>query len=174
MESLVILLNGKPCGELLTEECGLYRRYSAACHMEPNTEPMRLFAVGERGELRLGIMQPDNGRFVLRRQMSAKDASAAGTLLRGELRPLAVPEKDWRSAAEPEKLFRGTVLQKHLSGRKGVLFCRSGECCYLALPFAVNSPFPLAEMFCLAHIQSSGQKQYAVFCFDSQENPRFF
>ena len=135
---------------------------------------MRLFVVGERGELRLGIIQPEDGGFTLRRQLPAKDALAAGKLLRGELRPVGVQEKDWQAAAEPEKLFRGTMLQNRLSGRKGVLFCRSGECCYLAIPFAVSNPFPLTEMFCLAQIQCFGQRQYAVFCFDGQENPRFF
>jgi len=174
MKPLTILLHGKPCGELLVENSGLYKRYSAACRMEPNTEPMRLYAVGEQGELRLGIMQPENGRFVLRRQMSAKDASSAGTLLRGELRTLVMQEKAWQSAAQPERLFRNAALQKRLCGRKGVLFYRCGECCYLAIPFSADTPFPLTDMFCLAHVLWSGKKQYAVFCFDDQENPRFF
>ena len=56
MEPLVILLDERPCGELVTEECGLYQRYRAVCHVGIDTEPMRLFAIGERGELRLGVM----------------------------------------------------------------------------------------------------------------------
>lgn len=174
MEPLVIQLHGRPCGELLAEEHGLYRRYSAVCRMTPDAEPMRLFAVGERGELRLGVMQPENGRFVLRRQMSAKEADTAGKLLRGELRPLAVQETDWHSAAEPENLFRGVLLRSRLRGKRGVLVCRSGEGCFVAIPFDTGSPFPLTDMFCLAHVRRLGQRQYAVFCFDGQENPRLF
>lgn len=174
METLVILLHGKPCGELISEESGLYRRYRAVCRIEPDTDPMRLFAVGEKGELRLGVIQPENGAFVLHRQMSLKEADAAGKLLRGELRPLVVQETDWQPAAEPEKLFRGTILRGRLRGKQGVLFCRSGECCFLSIPFDVGSPFPLTDMFCLARIRRLGRRQYAVFCFDSQENPRFF
>ena len=67
MEPLTILLHGKACGELLVEQRGLYRQYSAACRIEQDAAPMRLFAVGELGEVRLGVMQPENGRFVLRR-----------------------------------------------------------------------------------------------------------
>ena len=78
MEPLVILLHGKPCGELISEESGLYRRYRAVCRIEPDTDPMRLFAVGEKGELRLGVIQPENGAFVLHRRMSLKEADAAG------------------------------------------------------------------------------------------------
>ena len=174
MEPLVILLHGKPCGELLAEERGLYRCYSAVCRMAFDTEPMRLFAVGEQGELRLGIMQPEDGRFVLRRQVSVKEACAVGKLLRGELRPVAVREEDWHPAWEPEKLFRGAMLQKRLRGRKGVLVCRGGERCFVAIPFDADSPFPLTEMFCLAHVRRFGQRQYAVFCFDREENPKFF
>ena len=174
MEPLVILLHGKPCGELLAEERGLYRYYSAVCRMAFDTEPMRLFAVGEQGELRLGVMQPEGGRFVLHRQVSVKEACAAGKLLRGELRPIAIREEEWYPAAEPEKLFRGAMLKKRLRGKKGVLFFRSGDRCFLAVPFGVDSPFPLTEMFCLARVRRFGQRLYAVFCFDGEENPKFF
>ena len=174
MEPLVILLHGKPCGELFVQERGLYRDYNAVCRIGSDAGPMRLFAVGERGELRLGVLQPEDGYFVLHRRISANEACSAGKLLRGELRPLAMQEDRWQPITEPEKLFRDAMLLRRLRGQKGALFCCGGERCFVALPFDINAPFPLPEMFCLAHVRRIGQRLYAMFCFDSEENPRFF
>ena len=51
---------------------------------------------------------------------------------------------------------------------------RRGGHCFLAIPFDVGGSFPLPDMFCLARVRRYGQRQYVVFCFDDQENPKIF
>ena len=170
MEKLAIRLDGANCGELCMEEWGLYVRYQAVCRLE-ETEPVRLFAVGERGELRLGVLQPENGCFVLRRQLSAREVYPIGKLLRAELRRFDPETGTWREEAEPEKLFKRPELKKKLQGTGGILVCRSRGRCFVAFPFDTGKPFPVTELFCLARVRRIRQKEYAVFCFDGEEQP---
>lgn len=174
MESLPVLLEGKKCGELWVEERGLYICYRAVCDLKPDIGPMRLFVVGEQGELRLGVIQPEDGAFVLRRQISVREAASAGRILRCELHSDVSLEPEWERAVEPEKLFRDPALKRHLQNGTDVLIRRSSDRCFVALPFDVRRPFPMTDLFCLARIRRIRQRQYAVFCFDRQEKPENF
>lgn len=171
MEKLAILLDGRKCGEVSVQEQGLYRDYRAECELKMGSEPVRLFLVGEQGELRLGVPQPEGGRFVLRRQLSAKEAGGAGRLLRGELRPFVSREGSWQSVPEPWELFRENQLRRQLQGIQGALVYHGGNRRFVALPFDTGKPFPLTDMFCLARVRRIGQREYAVFCFDREERP---
>ena len=174
MESLPVLLEGKKCGELLAEERGLYIFYRAVCDLKADIEPMRLFVVGEQGELRLGVIQPENGKFILCRQISARETAAAGRILRCELRSDVSGEPEWERVVEPEKLFRDPALKRHLRNGTDVLIRRSSDRCFVALPFDVRRPFPMTDLFCLARVRRIRQRPYAVFCFDRQEKPEKF
>ena len=83
-------------------------------------------------------------------------------------------EMGWEYVQEPEKLFHTPTLKRHLLTGKGVLVSRRGEHCFVALPFDARRPFPMTDMFCLARIRRIHQRQYAVFCFDGQEQPEKF
>ena len=170
MEKLAVRLDGKVCGELCAEEWGLYVRYRAVCRLE-ETEPMRLFAVGERGELRLGVLQPENGCFVLRRQLYAREVYPVGKLLRAELRRFSPEAGTWREEGAPEKLFSRSEMKKRLQDACGVLVCQSRGHCFLAFPFDPGRPFPMTDLFCFARVRRIRQREYAVFCFDGEENP---
>ena len=170
MEKVAVRLDGRECGELTAEEQGLYVRYRAVCRLAADTAPARLIAVGERGELRLGILQPEGGLFVLRRQLSAREAYPAGPLLRGELR-LCLQEGGWRKWGKEDLTFRDAELRKAMEESGEGLICRSGKGRFLAFPFDTGSPFPVAKMFCFARIRKIGGKEYAVFCLDEEERP---
>ena len=170
MEILAIRLDGEVCGELCAEEWGLYVRYMAVCRLA-EAEPVRLFAVGERGELRLGVLQPENGCFVLRRQLSAREVYPVGKLLRAELRRFSPEAGTWREEAVPEKLFNRPEMKKRLQDAGGALVCQSRGCCFLAFPFDTGKPFPVADLFCFACVRRIRQREYAVFCFDGEEQP---
>ena len=167
-----ILLNGQRCGELITEENGLYICYRAVCR--PCGGPVRLFAVGECGELRLGVMQPENGCLVLNRRISCRESAAAGRLLRGEVRPFLPQECGWHFLAETEPLFCGRELQMRIRKIKDCMACGGNEQWFLAAPFETGKPFPLVELFCFARMRRIGQREYAVFCFDASGQPVFF
>ena len=174
MDTLEILLNGKPCGELVTERNGLYISYRAVCRLGQGIGPVRLFAVGETGELQLGVMQPEDGCFVLRRNLTARESQAVGTLLRGELRQFMPVDGCWRPVGATETVFRERALQMRLQELNGNMICRSGEQWFLALPFSTDGPFPLVDLFCFAHVRWMWQREYAVFCFGPGDRPTFF
>lgn len=73
---------------------------------------MCAWAVGEQGELRLGVLEPSGGAFVLRRRFSDRMTVPVGRVLRGELRPAGqLQSQQWEAAAEPEQLFSAAWLR---------------------------------------------------------------
>ena len=167
-----ILLNGCVYGELVTEEKGLYVLYKAVCR--PSRGLVRLFAVGERGELKLGVMQPENGCQTLCRSLSRRESADAGRLLRGELRPLVRRESGWHPVSGTEMPFCRADLQASVREIDGCMVYYDEERCFWAAPFGTTEPFPLTELFCFARVRWIGKHEYAVFCFDAEGEPVFF
>lgn len=173
MDKYPIVLDGKAVGELQVTQEGLYTSFAAACCLPPQ-KLFRLFAVGEGGELRLGIPEPAGAQYALRRSLTARETASAGRLLRGELRPCADQEEcGWSPAAFPERLFRSAFLRERLHGMTGALTRQEKEIRSLALPFDNRSPFPLTPLFCFASVRRINGKAYAVFSFDREEYPVF-
>ena len=85
METLDILAEGRPVGTAEITEEGLYLRFTADCE-DPVEGPCRLVGIGERGELRLGVPEPEGGRLRLSRALSRRDCAAVGRLSHLELR----------------------------------------------------------------------------------------
>ena len=131
------------------------------------------WAVGEQGELRLGVLEPSGGAFVLRRRFSDHMTVPAGRLLRGELRPAGQPSVQWGPAAEPEQLFSAAWLRRSVHGLSGAMTCTEGGVRCLALPYDPKAPFPLAELFCFARLRYLGEKAYVEFRFDEKDWPVF-
>lgn len=173
MDRFPLLADGVQTGELTAAADGLYIRFHALCDL-PAPGLYRAFAVGERGELRLGVLEPDHARFSVLRRISAREAGEAGRLLRGEIRPCGEADPSrWQSVARPEELLRTPFLREQLRGLTGVLTRREGGVLFLALPFSARHPFLLTSLFCFASVRQIGAKKYAVFAFDRDENPVF-
>lgn len=171
MERVPVTLEEQKVGTLLCREEGLYVRYRAEYRL-PRPEVLRLYALGETGELRLGTPEPRGGVFLLERRISAREAAAAGRLVGGELRR---PEEDglpWQET-EPEKLFSGEGLRRQVRDCAGALVRQRDGGRQVALPFDCRRPFPLPELFCFASIRTIRSRRYAVFTFDGEGRPVF-
>ena len=173
MDKFPLLLEGKPAGELTAEREGLYTWFSARCPL-PEAGLWCAWAVGDRGELRLGVLEPEGKQGVIRRRFSGRLTAPLGRLLRGEARPAGTQEaEDWAPAPAPDQLFRSPWLRRRLGGLQGALTRRAGNVRYLALPYDPGKPFPLTTLFCFARLRRIGGGTFAVFAFDGEERPAF-
>lgn len=172
MDRFPLLLDGRPAGELTVEREGLYTCFSARCPLPEGL--WCAWAVGDRGELRLGVLEPEGRQGAIRRRFSRQLTAPLGRPLRGEARPAGArgPEV-WEPAPAPDQLFRAPWLRQRLKGVRGALSRRAGETRYLALPYDKGKPFPLTTLFCFARLRSIGAGAYVVYAFDGQERPTF-
>ena len=86
MDKFPLMQDGRPVGELITEREALYTWYEARCRL-PGEGLWCAWAVGDRGELRLGVLEPCGDRASIRRRFSAQLTGPVGRLQWGELRP---------------------------------------------------------------------------------------
>lgn len=172
MDKFPLLWNGKPLGELTTERETLYTWFAARCRL-PGKGLWCAWAVGTRGELRIGVLEPAGDQAVIRRRFSDRMTSPMGKLLRAELRPASSEAAAWESLPEPERSFHTPWLKKQLRGTEGVLLRREGNFLSLALPFDKGKAFPLTAIFCFAQIRCIRGQTYAVYIFDEKEWPIF-
>lgn len=172
MDKFPMLRDGRPAGELSVEREGLYTCFTARCAL---TEGLWCaWAVGDRGELRLGVLEPSGTQGSIRRRFSRQLTAPLGRLLRGEVRPADAREPEaWEAAAAPEQFFHAPWLRQRLKGLQGVRTRQAGEVRYLALPYGKAEPFPLTTLFCFAQVRKIGAELYVVYGFDSQERPVF-
>ena len=170
MDKFPLLWEGKAIGELSAEQETLYTWFTVRCRL-PGEDIWCAWAVGDRGELRLGVVEPQNG---IRRRFSRQMTAPLGKLLRGELRPAGdQAEENWTAAPEPDRLFHTPWLRRQLRGVRVALTRSAGEGRFLALPYDEKKPFPLTPLFCLAQPRNIGGKRYMVYAFDGKEWPVF-
>ena len=172
MDRSPVLLEGKTAGELTTEREALYTWFTARCRL-PRKGLWCAWAVGERGELRLGVLEPAGEQSVIRRRFSDRMTAPLGRLLRGEIRPAGEREETWAPAPAPDRLFRTPWLRRQLQNTQGVLTRTEGERRFLAIPYDAKQPFPLTALFCFARLRPVGGKPYVVYGFDKEEWPVF-
>ena len=174
MDKFPLVHRGQPVGELTAEREALYTWFEARCRLT-GEGLWCAWAVGEQGELRLGVLEPADGRAAIRRRFSDRLTAPLGKLLRGEVRP-AVPAADaggWEDAPHPEALFCTPWLREQLRGVRGARTrVREGRR-DLALPFDPKEPFLLPPLFCFARVRELEGRLCAVFAFDGREQPLF-
>ena len=170
MDKFPLLWEGKAIGELSAEQETLYTWFTVRCRL-PGEDIWCAWAVGDRGELRLGVVEPQNG---IRRRFSHQMTAPLGKLLRGELRPAGDrTEENWTAAPEPDRLFRTPWLRRQLRDVRGALTRTAEAGRFLALPYDEKQPFPLTPLFCMAQPRNIGGKRYLVYAFDGKEWPVF-
>ena len=170
MDKFPLLWEGNAIGELSAEQETLYTWFTVRCRL-PGEDIWCAWAVGDRGELRLGVVEPQNG---IRRRFSHQMTAPLGKLLRGELRPAGDrTEENWTAAPEPDRLFRTPWLRRQLRDVRGALTRTAEAGRFLALPYDEKRPFPLTPLFCLAQPRNIGGKRYLVYAFDGKEWPVF-
>lgn len=172
MDKYPLLLDGKPTGELSVTQEGLYTWFSALCPLPEGL--WCAWAVGNQGELRLGVLEPSGKQGSIRRRFSRQLTAPLGRLIRGEIRPAGAREPEaWEPASSPGQLFRALWLRQRLRETRGALTRTAGETRYLALPYDKGKPFPLTTLFCFAHIRKIGTGDYVVYAFDRTDRPVF-
>ena len=169
MDKFPLLWEGTAVGELSVEREALYTWFTARCRL-PGEGIWCAWAVGDRGELRLGVLEPQSG---IRRRFSRQMTEPLGKLLRGELRPASGGGEAWTALPEPDRIFRTPWLRRQLHGVRGVLTRLAEGKRLLALPYDSRQPFPLTPLFCLARVRDIGGKRYVVYAFDEKEWPVF-
>lgn len=172
MDKFPLLWKDEAVGELTAEREALYTCFSVRCPL-PGEGLWCAWVVGDRGELRLGVLEPQGGAGVIRRRFSLRMTAPAGRLLRGEIRPAAADATpaDWLPAEDGAALFRTPWLREQLRGVTGVLWRREGETLLLALPYDPRRPLPLTGLFCFAQPRRVRGERYLVLAFDGGERP---
>ena len=169
MDKFPLMQGGVSVGELITEQEALYTWFEARCRL-PGEGLWCAWAVGDRGELRLGVLEPCGDRAAIRRRFSARLTGPVGRIQWGELRPAHPAEPgDWLPAAG--ELFRSPWLREQLQNASGVLTRQAAGRRDVALPYDAGRPFPLPALFCLARVCRIGGRDYVVYAFDSGERP---
>lgn len=174
MDKFPLLWEDRTIGELTAERESLYTWFEARCRL-PGEGLWCAWAVGDAGELRIGVLEPAGDRAAIRRRFSGRLTAPLGRLLGGEVRPAAPAETavSWQRAERPETLFRTPWLQDELRGAEGVLTRTGEDCRFLALPFDRRQPFLLTQLFCFARVRRIAGREYAVLAFDRNEFPVF-
>lgn len=168
MDKFPLLLEGRAAGELTARWEASCTWFDVRCRL-PEGNLWCAWAVGERGELRLGVLEPDHGTAVLHRRFSDRMTLPLGRLLRGEIRPACGEPETWRPAPKPEEFFRSAWLRRRLRGLSGARTRRDRERFYLALPYDPRRAFPLVTLFCFARVRVLEGRPYAVFAFEGEE-----
>ena len=178
MDKFPLLWEGRAAGELAVQRDEGSTWFSVRCR-PPASGLWCAWAVGESGELRLGLLAPEGEGLSLRRRFSQRMTQPAGRLLRGELRPAGKGAGDrppaWESVSQPDALFSAPPWpQDRLRGISGALCRREERRLLLALPWDHAKPFPLVPLFCFAQIRTIEGKTYAVYCFGPNGEPLFY
>lgn len=139
---------------------------------DPGDGLYRAFLLGERGELALGVLAPENGRLSVCRRVYNRDVGALGPLARGEARRSFRFEETglcWRETCCPAQLFQNQFLIHRLRPIGRGWWRREGGVLLLALPLEPEKPFPLEALFCLGRVQCVEGTRCVVYAFREEE-----
>lgn len=176
MERLPLTVQNGERGEVTV--CPQGARTELRCSLpDPGDGLYRAFLLGERGELALGVLAPENGRLALCRRLYARDVAELGPLLRGEARRSfrfqdAAIQPDpacWHETRCPAQLFQDRFLQNRLRPVGRAWWRREGMLLVLALPLEEGKPFPLEALFCLGRVQCVEGMRCVVYAFREEE-----
>ena len=117
MDKYPVFREEQTVGELTVTPEALYTAFSVSCRGREGL--WCAWAMGETGNLRIGVLEPENGCLQIRRRFSKRLTDPLGPILRGELRPLGEEREQWEPL-RPE-LLRSPYLRCRLGGLSDVL-----------------------------------------------------
>ena len=168
MDKFPVCCQGRAVGELEVERESLYTAFSVRA-MLPEKGLWGAWLVGTTGELRLGILEPDDREGTIRRRFSDRMLMPLGTILRGEIRPVPPKTGLWEPVSKPEVLFHSRRLTEELRKEKGLLARQGNAGHWIAVPYDKEKTFPLVDLFCFAELLKIDGRTYLAFCFDQKE-----
>lgn len=171
MRRYPVFYRGAPCGEITALQEGLYLHFRARVVYKGTGIP-RIYLKGEKGVLLLGVAEPGEGAYILRRSLAGSSVEKLGVLQRGELRVQGENKERWQPLRQEEiQLCRRFSLA--LPPLTTGLFRGTEEGKKIAFPFGEWQAFPMSALFCFARIERIGGSTFAVFSFDKGGNPIF-
>lgn len=170
MERLCVLFQNSPIGSLQAEGEGLYTRFFADCALPEEEGVWCVWVIAERGEVRLGVMEPQGEHLLLSRRLSRRTLDTIGTFTGAELRRLGEEREQWKAAE--------TILPKwlapYLQSAEGVLTAQGEGWHTLAIPYAKDRPFPVPRLFCFGRLSTLKGQAYILYRFSPAGWPLFF
>ena len=82
MDKFPLIWRERPLGEMSVEQEALYTWFTVCCRL-PEPGLWCAWAVGEQGQLRLGVLEPVNGKLTIRRRFSRRMTEPLGKLVQG-------------------------------------------------------------------------------------------
>lgn len=171
MRRYPVYYQGVSCGELTAEREGLYLRFFAHVSFAGAGIP-RIYLAGEKGDILLGVAEPADGGWLLRRSIAAGGIEKIGSLRCGELRVQGETGDGWQVLVPPQAQFCRRFCLR-MPPLAGTLFRLSEKGKELAFPYGERQSFPLVGLFTLARIQHIRGREYAVYVFDKNNEPIF-
>lgn len=169
MERVKLCCHGTCLGEIrLKAEGG---RTEVCVSMEdPGDGLYRAVLQGERGELKLGVLAPEQGRLALRRMLYTRDVAGLGPLTGGEARcSFRFQQTCWRETCCPAQLFKSRFFQSRLKSFGRAWWRREESLLLLALPVDEGRPFPLECLFCLGRLERVEGRCCVIYAFREEE-----
>ena len=172
LDKFPLLREGKTVGELTVEREQLYTWFEARCR--PLDETLWCaWAVGDLGEIRLGVLEPCGGGLSIRRRFSGRMVQPAVRFQEAATTAIYTETPgSWKPLTHPERAFQTPWLRQLLGREPEALIREEGERRCVAVPYDPARPFPLTRLFCFAQIRRIAGRNWAVFRFDG-ENPVF-
>lgn len=169
MERVKLRCRGSCLGEITLRDQG-GRTEAQATMEDPGDGLYRAVLRGERGELMLGVLAPEEGVLTLRRTVYTRDIAALGRLEEGEARQsFPFRPAGWRETRCPAQLFRSPFFQVRLRGAGRAWWRREESLLLLALPVEAGRPFPLECLFCLGRLERVDGEMCVVYAFQEEE-----
>ena len=171
MDRVKVYCRGKCCGEAIMREDGARVEICVQTD-DPGDGLYRAILEGERGQMSLGVMEPENGRLTLRRRPERCEVERLGTMrcVRVGCAFVFGQKTAWNETNEPSSLLCSEFLRSRLTVHRA-WWRRGSEGLALALPMRGDAPFPLETLFCFACVERVEGELCAVYCFDADENP---
>lgn len=168
MDKFPVCWQGTAVGELTVEKEALYTCFSVRSIL-PEEGLWSAWLIGANGELRLGILEPDDCAGTIRRRFSDRMVMPLGVFLRGELRPVKPERNVWAPVSKPEEQFRSRRFRKELGNITGVWTKQGESGRWIAVPYDKRKYFPFIDLFCFAEFVNLDGREYLAFCFDREE-----
>ena len=168
----VLFTGGSTVGELTVERETRYTCFAAQVCL-PKDSLWCLWVVGDKGKLRLGVLEPNEGGALLRRRFSDQLVMPIGKVIRGEIHPVRERTYEWEPVMSIEQVFTSAWLRKKLCGQDGMLRKECGKGQSIAIPYDKERCFTAIELFCCARLMDITGKLYLTLCFNEKEQVVF-
>ena len=172
MEKVAVCCREVCCGEAVL--CANGARVEICVRMrDPGDGLYRAVLEGDRGELPLGVLEPQNGELLLRRRPERGAVERVGRVrcVRAVCSYVFGQKHAWNRSEDPSELFRDDFVRRRLERCSHAWWRREQGELMVALPLGEDAPFPLESLFCFACVQRVEDTLCAVYRFDERDMP---